>query len=387
MKTVLFSSSIGDIPAEMAFKNNLNATTAPGAGDDTSGGYERGSQWINASTGIIYQCVDATVGAAVWAVLSSDETTPGQIKAPDASTPTGTGGAASLTGGDGGSTSGAGGAASLNGGDATAGNSAGGAAAVAGGDGHGSSNGGAATLTGGTPGATGAGGNATVQGGPGGATSGDAGNANLVGGDAVSDGDGGQAHVAGGLGADTGAGGAVHVTGGDSGDGATGDGGDAHVTGGASQATDGNGGSIILTPGAGAGTGSDGVIANRGFALNTQGAQAAKTVSGTLTAADLMAGIITVNQGSGATSAQQLPEAGDLDAALPQAEADDSFDFSVINISTVDAEDASVTTNTGWTLVGNMDVPAYSAAGSLNSSGLFRARKTGAAAWTLYRIG
>lgn len=39
-----------------------------------------------------------------------------------------------------------------------------------------------------------------------------------------------------------------------------------------------------------------------------------------------------------------------------------------------------------WTLVGNMDVPAYSAAGSLNSSGRFRARKTGAGAWVLYRI-
>lgn len=118
-----------------------------------------------------------------------------------------------------------------------------------------------------------------------------------------------------------------------------------------------------------------------------QGAPTAKTVSSTLTAAELLTRIITVNQAAAGASAQQLPLASAMDTALSDFVAGDAFDFSVINTSTVDAEDASITTNTGWTLVGNMDVPAYSAAGSLNSSGLFRARKTGSAAWTLYRIG
>lgn len=119
--------------------------------------------------------------------------------------------------------------------------------------------------------------------------------------------------------------------------------------------------------------------------LIAQGAPAAATVSATLTAADLLTGIITVNQGAAGASAQQLPLATDLDTALPTAAAGDSFDFSVINISVVDAEDASVTTNTGWTLVGSMDILAYNAAGTA-SSGRFRARKTGAGAWVLYRI-
>jgi len=123
-----------------------------------------------------------------------------------------------------------------------------------------------------------------------------------------------------------------------------------------------------------------------GIAAPVQGAPAAKTVSATLTAAEVLTGIITVNQAGGATSAQQLPTAADMDTALPRFAAGDAFDFSVINTSTVDAEDASVTTNTGWTLVGSMDIHAYSAAGSLNSSARFRARKTGAAAWTLYRL-
>ena len=117
-----------------------------------------------------------------------------------------------------------------------------------------------------------------------------------------------------------------------------------------------------------------------------QAAQTAKTTSATLTAAEVLTGIITVNQGAASTSAQQLPLATAMDTALPDFGANDAFDFSVINISTVDAEDASVTTNTGWTLVGNMDIHAYSAAGSLNSSARFRARKTATGAWTLYRI-
>lgn len=156
----------------------------------------------------------------------------------------------------------------------------------------------------------------------------------------------------------------------------------------------GAGGSIVLTPGSGGAAGSggsgaagaDGVILERGLVLTEQGAQSAKTTDATLTAAELLSRIITVVNGAAGTTTLTLPLATALDTALPDAAAGDSFEFSVINISTVDAEDASVATNTGWTLVGNMDLPAYSAAGSLNSSGLFRARKTGAGAWTLYRL-
>lgn len=115
-------------------------------------------------------------------------------------------------------------------------------------------------------------------------------------------------------------------------------------------------------------------------------APAAKTTSTTLTAAEIAGGLITVNQGAAGTSALQLPTATDLDALLTGTAAGYGFEFSVINRSTVDTEDASITTNTGWTLVGSMDVHAYSAAGSLNSSARFLTRKTGTGAWTLYRI-
>jgi hypothetical protein len=119
--------------------------------------------------------------------------------------------------------------------------------------------------------------------------------------------------------------------------------------------------------------------------LEVQGAPAAKTVSATLTAAELLTKLITVNQGAAGASALQLPLATALDTALPDSVADSGFKFSLINISTVGAEDASITTNTGWTLVGNMDV-ASNAAAADKSVGRFFARKTATGAWTLYRI-
>jgi len=122
-----------------------------------------------------------------------------------------------------------------------------------------------------------------------------------------------------------------------------------------------------------------------GIPFVRQLAPAAKTVSATLTAAELLTRLITVNQGAGAASALQLPTAAAMDTALPKFVANDGFDFSVVNISTVAAEDATITTNTGWTLVGNIDI-ASNAAATDKSAGRFRARKTGTAAWTLYRI-
>lgn len=112
---------------------------------------------------------------------------------------------------------------------------------------------------------------------------------------------------------------------------------------------------------------------------------AAKTTSTTLTAVELSRGIITVNQGGASTSALQLPLATDMDTQFGDFVTDRAFDFSLINISTVAAEDASITTNTGWTIVGDTDV-ASNAAATDKSAGRFRARKTDVATWILYRL-
>jgi hypothetical protein len=111
--------------------------------------------------------------------------------------------------------------------------------------------------------------------------------------------------------------------------------------------------------------------------VTSQGAPAVRSTATTLTAADLLGGLVSTVP-AGAINLQ-LPLATDLDAALgASAPANTSFDFSIINTSG-GANTATVTTNTGWTLLGSMAV-------AQNVTGRFRARKTGAGAWTLYRI-
>lgn len=46
--------------------SNYGATTTPGAGNDSSQGYDAGSTWMNVNTLQIWRCLSATVGAAVW---------------------------------------------------------------------------------------------------------------------------------------------------------------------------------------------------------------------------------------------------------------------------------------------------------------------------------
>lgn len=166
------------------------------------------------------------------------------------------------------------------------------------------------------------------------------------------------------------------------------------AAGGAASAGTGNGGaggSVVVTTGAGgASTGGTAGVAGmmfvRGNQSRTQGAPTAQTVSATLTAAALLSGIITGNQGAGAGASYQLPLGTSLEAALPTTVAvNDSIDFFIINTSTVAAEDITVTTNTDWTLVGSMVVESRDS-DRANSSGHFRARRTAAHVFTLYRL-
>jgi hypothetical protein len=61
-------STLGELSqnTEFAGKNNLAAVIAPAVGNDSSQGYEVGSQWLDAVAKKEYVCVDASVGAAIW---------------------------------------------------------------------------------------------------------------------------------------------------------------------------------------------------------------------------------------------------------------------------------------------------------------------------------
>lgn len=49
--------------------DNLTATSAPAAGDDSADGYSVGSLWVWAARGLAWICVDASTGAALWRLL------------------------------------------------------------------------------------------------------------------------------------------------------------------------------------------------------------------------------------------------------------------------------------------------------------------------------
>ena len=108
--------------------------------------------------------------------------------------------------------------------------------------------------------------------------------------------------------------------------------------------------------------------------LNTQQAPVAKTAVATLTAAELANGIITY---TGAAVALTVPLGTDMDTAFPSMKVNSCFDFYIINTGATNA--ATVTANTGCTLVGTA---AVSAATSAN----WRVRKTADATYVFYRV-
>jgi len=51
--------------------NNYAGTTVPTVTDDETKGYAPGSTWLNTTSGVLYACVTAATGAAVWVSINS----------------------------------------------------------------------------------------------------------------------------------------------------------------------------------------------------------------------------------------------------------------------------------------------------------------------------
>lgn len=114
---------------------------------------------------------------------------------------------------------------------------------------------------------------------------------------------------------------------------------------------------------------------------------AAKTTTTTLTAAEIVGGMITANQGAAGAATYTLPTGTLLAAALPSTFAvGDSFDFTVTNISTVAAEDVTIQGGTGTTLKGSGAVASNNAATDI-SFATFRFVMTGTNTFDVYRVG
>jgi len=113
---------------------------------------------------------------------------------------------------------------------------------------------------------------------------------------------------------------------------------------------------------------------------------AAKTTTTTLTAAEVVGGMITANQGAGAAATYTLPTGTLLAAALPSDFAvGESIELTITNVSTVAAEDVTVQGGTGTTLLGSGAV-ASNAAATDKSSGRFRFVKSGTNTFNVYRV-
>ena len=113
--------------------------------------------------------------------------------------------------------------------------------------------------------------------------------------------------------------------------------------------------------------------------IEAQGTPNAQTTAVTLTGANILTKIITATHAAGATQAYTLPLGSAMETALASRLAvDQAIDFVLINLSSAATDTVTITTNTGWTLVGNMVVANL-------TSARFIIRKTATNTFTLYR--
>jgi hypothetical protein len=108
---------------------------------------------------------------------------------------------------------------------------------------------------------------------------------------------------------------------------------------------------------------------------------ASVAATATLTAAQVLNGVILVGSGATASQTYTLPTVALLEADLPSADkVGSSFTFHVVNLGTSSGT-AVIAAGTGWTVSGSltMTIPVTTGATMV-------ARKSAAGAWTLYRV-
>jgi len=108
--------------------------------------------------------------------------------------------------------------------------------------------------------------------------------------------------------------------------------------------------------------------------FGTSAIPTAYTAAATLTTADLAGGLVVYTSAS--TADLTLPAVSVVDADISSAKVNSSFEFALVATST---GVPTIVVGTGWTLVG-------SGAGVASKSVLFRAVKTSATTYNLYRI-
>ena len=141
---------------------------------------------------------------------------------------------------------------------------------------------------------------------------------------------------------------------------------------------------MALPNGAGGYQVGDGNLGEISFS-NTTAPVALTGASVTITAANLAAGVCTMDAGSTSAGTYVFPTGALLDAAFPSLKVGSTFNCSFINLGDDAGNDVTFTAGTGNTLVGN-DIIQDALTKTNNTSGTFRFRKTGDAAYSIYRV-
>jgi len=118
--------------------------------------------------------------------------------------------------------------------------------------------------------------------------------------------------------------------------------------------------------------------------LYTTAAQQTATATATLTAAQITGNLLVGNPSTTAAT-YTLPTATAIDAVITNAKIGSTFNLTVINLGTSTGL-ITMAVGTGITAVGNLVVAITGSAAGVGGAAQFMFRKTGDAAYTLYRI-
>ena len=118
--------------------------------------------------------------------------------------------------------------------------------------------------------------------------------------------------------------------------------------------------------------------------IDTQAAPQTATSTATLTTTQVLGGLLVVDPTTTASSLT-MPTATAIDAVMTNMKVNSTFRLTVINLGTSTGL-VTMVVGTGITAVGNLVVAITGSAAGVGGAAQFLFRKTGTAAYTVYRV-
>ena len=118
--------------------------------------------------------------------------------------------------------------------------------------------------------------------------------------------------------------------------------------------------------------------------IDTQAAQQTATATATLTTAQTLGGLL-VGDPTTTAATYTFPTATAIDAVMTNMKTNSTFRLTVINLGTSTGL-ITLAVGTGITAVGNLVVAITGSAAGVGGAAQFLFRKTGTAAYTVYRV-